>query len=293
MFSLFLKQDSIDINDITKRKIVEFAEWCEAQPKYYRHKSTGELKPSKKKKTKKKGLTAETYVHKLSTIFKEAKARYNDNDEEAVMIPRSPFENIHIETEQVEGEKPLPKEIMQMLIADDTQRVNTYRLALDALVVSFGLMGINIADLYDARPPKNGELIYYRSKTKERRADKAEMRLPIPAELAPYLMRLGAGTDKEYWLPLLRCMSKKRDWITSVVNYHSAKWCNERKIEKFKTYAIRKSWATYARATGADKSLVDECIGHTGGYDLTDIYAIKPYDKMAELNKKVLAMFQW
>lgn len=293
MFALFLKQDAIDINYITKRMIVEFVEWCAQQPKYYRHKSTGELIPSKSKKSKKKGLTAEIYIRKLATIFKEAKARYNDNDEEAVMIPRSPFDNIHIETEQVEGEKPLPKEVVQMLIADDTQRVNTYRLALDALVVSFGLMGMNLADLYDARPPKNGELTYYRSKTTDRRADRAEMRLPVPAELHPYLERLGAGTHKEYWLPRLRGMSKKRDWITSVVNYHSKKWCDTHKIDEFKTYAIRKSWATYARSTGADKSLVDECIAHTGDYDMTDIYALKPYDKMAELNRKVLDMFQW
>ena len=119
------------------------------------------------------------------------------------------------------------------------------------------------------------------------------MQVVVPAELQPYLDRLGAGTDAEYWLPRLRTLSTSKRSITTPINYHIENWCKAQGVERFTTYAVRKAWATLARSTGADKSLVDECIGHMGDYVLTDIYALKPYDKMAELNRKVLDMFQW
>lgn len=290
-FEWFLKKREIDINDITKRMIVEFAESCDNGVKF--NKNQKETEWVKTEKEKKKGLTAAAYVGRLATLFNAAKVKYNDNDEDIVLIPRSPFENININKASCEGQDPLPIEIMQALISDSNKYRNNSRRAIDVLVVSFGLMGINIADLYEAAPPKNGVLKYRRAKTKERRPDGAEMQVKVPAELEPYLTRLGAGTDNKFWLPKLRQMSAVRETASTMVNYHIKKWCELHKVERFTTYAIRKTWATLARSTGADKSLVDECIGHTGGFDLTDIYALKPYDKMAELNRKVLDMFQW
>lgn len=290
-FASYLKKDSIDINDITKQMIVKFADFCEVRNKISKCGQEDVYKATSKKK--KKGITTAAYLSKLATIFKAAKAKYNDNDEDVVLIPRSPFDNVKVETAQNEGQVALPQETMQLLISEPVERLNKYRIAIDALVVSFGLMGMNMADLYEAKPPKDGVLCYNRRKTRERRQDKAEMRVPVPAELLPFLERLGAGTDKECWLPRLREIAYCRQKTAVNVNYHIANWCAAHKVERFTTYAVRKAWATLARSTGADKSLVDECIGHTGDYVLTDIYALKPYDKMAELNRMVLAMFQW
>lgn len=288
-FAAFIGKAEIDINEITKSTVVQFTEYCETRPKVVT--CGAGLKESKKRK--KKGITTAAYLSKLATIFKAAKKRYNDNDEDVVLIPRSPFDNISLETGQIKGQTPLSKEVVQALISSPAGRLNSYRLALDALVVSFGLMGVNMADLYDAKPPVNGVFTYCRSKTKERRPDGAEMQVVVPAVLQPFLVRLGAGTDGEHWLPRLRDLTIKREQLTCRINYHAKNWCEAQGVERFTTYALRKAWATLARSTGADKSLVDECIGHTGDYVLTDIYALKPYDKMAELNTKVLAMFQW
>lgn len=287
-FSLFLGSDNMDINDITRRMIVEFAEHSDSQPKRTQGKN-GEWGITDKRK--KKGISTAVYVGKLATIFKAAKRKYNDNDNDVVLIPRSPFDNVVVDSAYNEGQKPLPTDTIQLLIS--AQADNTLRCAIDALVVSFGLMGINMADLYEARPPKDGILYYRRSKTRDRRPDGAEMQVAIPAELHPYLDRLGAGTSSEWWLPNLRSLSTHKSGVTIPINNSISNWCKAHDVERFTTYAIRKAWATLARSTGADKSLVDECIGHTGDYVLTDIYALKPYDKMAELNRKVLEMFQW
>lgn len=287
----YLGKRSLDINDITKTMLVNFAEYIETRPKMNGCGKKGTYATTSK--SKKKGLAAAKYISKLATIFKAAKAKYNDNDADVLLIPRSPFDNITIETAQFKGESPIPRECVQGLISDTWAKDNSYRLAIDAMVVSFGLMGVNMADLYEAKPPKNGIFYYNRQKTKDRRPDGAAMEVVVPPVLQPYLDRLGAGTSKEYWLPHLRSMCKDRSQLSTRVNYHIANWCKRHNVERFKTYAIRKTWATLARSTGADKSLTDESIGHTGGYVLTDIYALKPYDKMAELNAKVLAMFQW
>jgi integrase len=119
------------------------------------------------------------------------------------------------------------------------------------------------------------------------------MRVPVPEVLLPYLERLGAGTDGKVWLPVMRETSQDRRIVTSRVNRGIRSWCKAHGIEPFTTYALRKSWATMARATGADKSLVDECIGHIGDYRMTDIYATRPWEVMADLNRKVLAMLEW
>jgi integrase len=69
-------------------------------------------------------------------------------------------------------------------------------------------------------------------------------------------------------------------------------WCDNNKIENFSSYALRKAWATLARRF-ENKPIVDEAIGHTGGSRMLDIYAEKPYDRYHELNRKVLALFEW
>ena len=125
-FALYLGKRAIDINDITKQMIVEFVRHYESRDKVNKSSRNGGWEETTKKK--KKGLMVENYIGKLSTIFKAAKIQYNDNDEDIVLIARSPFDNIHIETEQRDGQKPLPKPIIQSLICYETKKVNSYRL---------------------------------------------------------------------------------------------------------------------------------------------------------------------
>lgn len=290
-FKRFLKRDSIDINDITKKLLVEFMAFCDKEPKMARNKHTGEYVETKG--TKRKGLAAATYLSKLSTIFKAAKLKYNDDDEDVVLIPRSPFDTIQVDVPSAEGQSPIPQDVVQLMIQDTTPKgKNGHRYALDAFIVSFGLMGMNMADLFEAKPPKDGLLVYNRCKTRERRPDGAEMRVRVPECLQPYLERLGAGTDKDVWLPELRRTSQDRKIVTSRINRCIKSWCEANGVERFTTYGIRKSWATLARRL-EDKAIVDEAISHTGGSRMLDIYAEKPWERYHELNKKVLELFEW
>lgn len=288
-FARYLKKRTIDINDITKKMIVGFVDYVDNEPMVRMDRHRGEMIVSKT--AKKKGLTSSVYTSRLGAIFKAAKRKYNDEDEEMVLIPRSPFDNLELNKPDSDGEKPLSMELVQMLISADVEKPN-HRYAIDCVVVSFGLMGMNLADMFEARPPKDGLLIYNRCKTRERRADNAEMRVEIPAELHPYLERLGAGTDAQVWLPSLRSMSKDRKLVTARVNRGIKSWCEANDLEPFTTYALRKTWATLARKF-EDKAIADEAIAHTGGSRMLDIYAEKPWERYHDLNRKVLALFDW
>lgn len=285
-FALFLGERRVDINDITKRMLTEFIEWAEGRKKMVYNRHMEEVKETKR--CKKKGRST-SYIHSLSALFKAAKRKYNDDDEDILLIPRSPFDNLDLIESLVEGQSPLPMDIVQRLILAEAAN-DRERFALDVMVVSFGLMGANMADLYNAEPPKGGVWIYHRQKTRDRRADRAEVRVEVPACLEPFLERLGSGTDGKVWLPVLRGTPK--DTMTSRVNRNIKRWCDREGIKTFTTYALRKAWATIARKY-EDKSIVDEAISHTGGNGLLDIYADKPWERYHELNRKVLSQFIW
>lgn len=287
-FAMFRKSRELDINLISRKMVLDFVEWVESKPKMYLDKS-GVIKESGSRKAK--GQTASRYVARLSAIFNAAKRKYNDEDEGLILISRSPFSNIEIEVAPVEGQKPLPMELVQAIISDPADSSELARFAFDMLIVSFALRGANFADLWLAKPPQGDVWIYRRAKTEKRAGIKAELIVEIPDCIKPHLARLGAGTDKDIWLPALR-KYKNKDRVTAYVNRHLKVWCKANEIEEFSSYAVRKSWATFARRF-EDKAIVDEAIGHTGGSRMLDIYAEKPYDRYHELNRKVLALFEW
>lgn len=286
-FARFLGKREQDINGISGGMVRDFMEFVNNEPLMYWEKSSGKLIATDKNKTAKG--QAPRHARKLGKIFAEAKRKYNDEDIEMILIPRSPFANLDLSTAPSEGQKPLPLEVMQMLISArvDSEVVQS---CIDVAVVSFGLMGANLADLYEAEKPSGKRWVYNRKKTRDRRQDKAEMKIDIPSCLEPYIGRLMGESG---WLGRLRKMASSPEHVTSHVNAGLRKWCEQEGIEPFTFYAIRKTWATLARREGVEKALVDECLAHVGDYDLTDIYAERPWHLINEANAKVLQLFKW
>lgn len=289
-FARYLKSSEIDINAISKSMVSGFIEFLDNEPKIYRNSATKTIKESKKGKAK--GGQSSRHVVKLGAIHKAARKRYNDEDNNAIMIPRSPFEGHELTPPPAQGQKPLPIDIIQALISTKTENA-AIRTGIDVAIVSLGLMGINLADLYEIKPPAGDTLIYYRKKTRDKRPDKAEMRIEIPECIRPFTERLQSQRNGQYWLGRLHEVCSKSCRITPTVNYGLQKWCEERGIERFTFYALRKSWGTIARRIGVEKSLVDEGLVHVGDYRMTDIYAERPWEKINEANRKVLELFQW
>lgn len=288
-FARFLGKRELDINDITKSMLLDFMEYMERTPKAAYINEDGSVKEGARSKLP--HLSASVNMMKLSHIYNAAKMRYNDDDTGKVLIPRSPFSRIKLTfPAPTRGQHNLGVELMQRIILSDAQD-RAERIGLDAFIVSFGLMGANLADLYECKRFDGALWVYNRRKTKTRRADRAEMRVRVPACLGPYIGRLRQG-EGVWWLTALH--SWRGGQITQAVNSQLARWCKRKGVPEFTFYAARKSWASIARAkAGVDKATIDECLNHTGDLHMADIYIEKDWGIINDANAKVLSLFEW
>lgn len=289
----FLGRRSIDVNAITRAMLLEFVDHVNAEPKMHKGRAGDPAKKTGKAKIA--GAAAARHIQKLGHIYRAARERYNDEDSGRIVIPRQPFSTLHIPIPPSRGgQDSIGAEAMQRVILARTDDERE-RIALDAFVVSFCLMGANLADLWSA-PPVSGDVwTYHRQKTRERRADGAEMRVTVPSAAAPFIARL-RGQDRAergVWLPALRRLATTKDICTTKINALLRRWADREGLPGFTFYAARHTWATLARRAGVEKATVDECLGHVGDFALTDIYAERNWDGMTAANERVLAIFRW
>lgn len=283
----FLGRRSLDINDISRSLLLDFMEMVDNAKKMRYNAKTGKVEESGVDKIPHGASTR--HLAKLEHLFNAAKEKYNDEDSGRILIPRSPFSKIAKVYPVSNGQGNLGQELMQRIIASQVDN-GVMRTALDMFIVSFGLMGANMADLYFAKPVKE-EWVYNRQKTASRRADRAEMRVAIPEQLKPYLERLkGKGG---WWLNRLHEFASSKDFATARVNRCLKKWCEDNEVEVFTFYAARHTWASLARKEGVDKSTIDDALGHRGSFQVADIYAEKAWNLIQDANQKVLALFTW
>lgn len=283
----FLGRRSLDINDISRSLLLDFMEMVDNAKKMRYNAKTGQVEESGVDKIPHGASTR--HLAKLEHLFNAAKDKYNDEDSGRILIPRSPFSKIAKVYPVSNGQGNLGQELMQRIISTQVDN-EVMRTALDLFIVSFGLMGANMADLYFAKPVKE-EWVYNRQKTASRRADRAEMRVAIPEQLKPYLERLkGKGG---WWLNRLHEFASSKDFATARVNRCLRKWCEANGVEAFTFYAARHTWASLARKEGVDKSTIDDALGHRGSFQVADIYAEKAWNLIQDANQKVLALFTW
>ena len=120
------------------------------------------------------------YLTNLRHLYNEARNFYNKPDKGLIRIPHSPFDYFKIPKEEVTRKRAIQpqqiKAIWNMLylnIYKGHKGTCLFDLAKDCFILSFCLMGINSADLYNATELRGNRLVYCRTKTKDRRLDKA------------------------------------------------------------------------------------------------------------------------
>lgn len=285
----FLGKRKLDINDITRMMLLDFVDFVDNEPKMKFDPHTKQYYECKTQKIPK--AASSRHLMKLQHMFNAAKERYNDEDDDKIVIPKSPFDKITKVFPPSNGQKNLGQPLMQQIISCQTSDLSI-RHALDVFIVSFALMGANMADLYLATPTK-GTWNYNRQKTASRRTDKAEMRVEIPEVLEPYIRRLQTDEKSEWWLPVIHQMANTKDHCTASVNRYLKRWCEQNNVPVFTFYAARHTWASLARKAGVEKATIDECLCHKGTFEMADIYAERSWELMTEANRKVLNLFTW
>ena len=243
-------------------------------------------------RAKKKGVSARSYTRLLSSIYNEAMLEYNDDD--TVRVKANPFRKVKIDAPPSVAKISKSPDFIQKIIdavADPETKAN-HRTALEIYLLSFAMMGVNSADLLTmGAADKDGIVTYYRTKTKDKSFDGAEMHMRLEPCILP-LVRRYAGRDGkllnlgERW----GNASRLNDYLRKALG----SWAAANGLDSFTSNSARHTWATIGRSSRANlpKSLVDECLAHSA-HKLVDVYAEKDWSIYWEANRKVLSIFDW
>lgn len=287
----FLGRDEMDVNEMTTPLIIQFRTFLENEKKIVggTHGHKHELGD-----TKKGGRSISMYLGCLRHIHNLAREEFNDEDVGKISIPRTPFKAGIIPQQPKTRHRDLTVE--QLVRISAFQGESRPMMARDVFMLSFGLIGMNTVDLYQAKRSdlKDGILTYSRAKTGDVRADGAVISVRIEPEIESLIEKYRDREKKGDYLFSFHSRYSDRRTFNTAVNIGLktiAKTLGGDIPEKLQYYHARHSWATMARnECGIDFETVHEALDHArrGEGKVTDIYVRKDYSRIWDANRKVL-----
>lgn len=271
----FVGRDKVMISEITVKFLQDWARWISEQPNVTR------------------GYVTHNYLNRMRAIHNRAKKEFNDEDAGIIRIPNSPFSHIDfpklpasrkraLSIEQIQG---IAKLEYSMVMQPGTNRFN---FAKDMFLLSFCLIGMNEKDLYECTDCKGGRITYQRAKTRNRRADKAEISIKLEPEVKALFEKYRDPSGERVFR--FYKMYASVDTFTNAINRGLKRIGNLLGIEDLEFYAARHSWATIAaNYAGVDKYAVHTALNHVDdNMRVTDIYIRKSWDPIDKANRQVL-----
>ena len=147
---------------------------------------------------------------------------------------------------------------------------------------------MNSADIYNAEEREGNTIVYYRTKTRNRRADNALMKVKIPKMLMPLVEKYKDKTGKRvfnFYQTYVDIAGLNRS-----INIGLKEIGAKLKIDALQYYAARHSWATIAvNKVGIDKYTVHAALNHLDeSMKVTDIYIERDFAIENKANAKVI-----
>ncbi|MEQ2515668.1 MULTISPECIES: phage integrase SAM-like domain-containing protein [Bacteroides] len=285
----FVGKEELDINLIT----LDFLEQFKAFLIGERDARTKQLIQQGKRVTSNRTLSL--YLVSIKKLFNEAKRKFNKKDKNLILIPNSPFEDFKIPKQEATRKRAIPADIIKKVwklpykdMKKGYKSTCRYNLAKDCFILSFCLMGINSADLYNATEMKGNTIVYNRTKTKARRLDSAKMIVDIPKIVQPLIDKYKDSTGKRLFNFYQYYVDEKG--FNKAINYGLKEIGALLEIEDLEYYAARHSWATIAlNKVGIDKYTVHAALNHVDeAMKVTDIYIERDFVNENRANAKVV-----
>ena len=286
---LYINREELNIKDITNKFLTGFMEFLEERwrAKAEKLKKAGKIVPTNR--------ATSLYLGSIRHLFNEAKKQYNDYDRNIIIITNDPFKTFTVPKQcTVTRKRALTPELIKKIWELPYQSIegykmeNRFNLAKDCFILSFCLMGMNSADLYNAEEREGNTIIYYRTKTRSRRADNALMKVNIPKILMPLMEKYKDKTGKRifnFYQNYVDIASLNRS-----INIGLKEIGAKLKIDALQYYAARHSWATIAvNRVGIDKYTVHSALNHVDDVmKVTDIYIERDFVNENKANRKVV-----
>lgn len=305
--SRFTDLSTLDMRDIKVSFLQAFEDFLRQEPRMHRTRS-GLVATNGQKS----GRAISLYMACIRHILNLAKEEYNDEDKGLVIIPNSPFQKYKIKHATSRKRRAIEPIIIQAIMNlpdwrtnDRPAKVISRRdLARDCFLLSFGLAGMNAADLYDSNAKLKGDVIIYnRQKTASRRQDDAEFHIRIEPCLWPLIekYRDDGGTHlfkfhRWYKSPMAFDIALNHGLLLVDKALAENNYIANLLPQHITFYAARHSWATIARSSrlNIDKYTVHEGLNHVDdAMKITDIYIDRDYTNIWNANAKVLDLFDW
>ena len=270
-FSKFLERETLDISEVTSSMMRNYEAWL----------------------IKKHGENARAvslYTAALSYIHSEARKKFNNEELDEIRI-KNPFDYYKPPKQKPAPKTSIEKETIQKLINIRKHLSELHKQAVDTFLLSFCLMGSNVPDIYDAE--LEGHIIYYyRTKTRDRRYDNAEMQIRLEHACMSLIKEMLDPTGKKAFKLHLQYTFYKS--IADKANDRLKEIAKVIGVKPFTMKAARSTWATVANSIGINKHLINDCLCHVDpDMAVTDIYIRKDWSVLWEANRKVLEEFQW
>ena len=288
-FIRFIGNDELDIKKITVDLLEQYRDYIikVREQRVKKLEDAGQRIPSNR--------CLSLYLMILRHLYSEAQRFYNKPDKGLMRIPHTPFEYFKIPKQEATRKRAIQPEQIKAIWSMPYQNLRKgakstcrFDLAKDCFILSFCLMGINSVDLYNATDLRGDRLVYNRTKTKDRRLDKAQMEVIVPKMVLPIIEKYRDRTGQR----LFNFHQYYRDHkgFNKAINKGLKEIGELLHIDDFEYYAARHSWATIAlNKVGIDKYTVHAALNHVdASMRVTDIYIERDFVNENKANDKVV-----
>ena len=236
------------------------------------------------------------YLGSLRHLFNEAKKKFNDYDRNIIRISNSPFEFVAIPKQQATRKRAISPDQIRSIWQypyeykkDGTLKQESItNLAKDCFILSFCLIGMNSADLFNCTEFNDDTITYYRTKTTARRLDKAKMEVKLPPFLTTLFEKYRDKTGQRIFKFYLLYNTDKN--FNRAINMGLKIIGEKLELTDLEYYAARHSWATIAlNKCKIDKYTVHAALNHVDeNMRVTDIYIERDFVNENKANQKVV-----
>jgi integrase len=178
--------------------------------------------------------------------------------------------------------------------------VNRFNFARDMFMLSFGLVGMNEADLFNCADYRDGRITYERKKVMNRRSDRGEISIRVEPEILPLLEKYRDPSGKRVFrfykmyanegtfcaaINGIRRKGKKGAMPTGLKKIGDVIGADDLEF-----YAARHSWATIAvNDLDIDKYTVHTALNHVvQEMKVTGLYIRRDWSPIDRANRRVL-----
>ena len=285
----FIGKEELDVKLITTDFLERFKDFLNDE----RKKREKHLTEQGKRVPSNRALSL--YLMSIKKLFNESKRIYNKKYKNTILISHSPFNGFVIPKQEPTRKRAISAENIRAIwllpyknIKKGYKGTCLFDLAKDCFILSFGLIGMNSADLFYATDYQDGTITYYRTKTKGRRSDKGKMQVKVPKFLLPLVDKYRDITGQRIFNFHQYYTNEKA--LSKAINRGLKEIGSILGVDDLEYYAARHSWATIAvNKVGVDKYTVHAALNHLDdSMKVTDIYIERDFIVENKANEKVL-----